>query len=244
MASMATMPSSAAQLMFLPFFNGSPLTPMPSIGSNGLNRNDTNGIEKYSSISPNQNQMYSKISSHSSPLLHSRESKASDSENQHNSVTTSPEEDNYGGNTPLNLTKPKPRGNCGLSSSIPLDIISRMSHESALNSTQPLTSQESAQMAMFGDNSYWNPLSIPAHLKKNPFNAMAIHASGLDLMPPMDSINMYLANTSVPSMIIPESMKKESTGFHSNADNSERKTDSVITCQSMASNVSILSTIY
>ena len=239
MASMASMPSSAAQLMFFPFFNGSPLTSMSPI-NNGVHRNDCNGIEKYSSVSPNHNQMYPnmKTSSHSS--LHLRESKASDSENPQNSVSITSEEENYGLNTPLNLSKPKLRLSNDPSPSVPVDVISRIGHESQMNTTQP--PHESTQMSIF-ENSYWSPLSLPPHLKKHPFNAMGIHPSGLELMPSMDSISMYLANNTVPSMVVPNALNKDSTGFHSTSDISERKSDSVITCQS-EHNLSLIIKIY
>ncbi|CAG2180306.1 unnamed protein product, partial [Oppiella nova] len=63
---------------------------------------------------------------------------------------------------------------------------------------------------------------------------MAIHSNGLEFIPPMDGLNMYLANSGTPSMMASEAshLKRDSSGFHSPSDNSERKSDAVITCQS------------
>ena len=227
---MASMPSSAAQLMFFPFFNGNPIAPVPSISSNGVTRMDSNSIDKYSPLNPTVNQMYSnmKMSSHSSPLHHLRDSKSSDSASVRNSAGMSSEDESYNLNAPLNLSKPKLRANNTLSP--PIDLVSRIRQESPISQSQVLSSHEASQIAMF-DNSYWNPLSLQSQLKKNPFNGMALHPNGLELMPPIDGLNMYLANTSVPPMIISDSLKKENPCFNSGPE-SERKSDSVITCQS------------
>lgn len=229
MASMAAMPSSAAQLMFFPFFNGNPLGPAPPIGGNGVSRMESNSVDKYSPLNSNVNQMYSnmKMSSHTSSLHHFRDSKPCDSPNIRTSGMSS-EDESYGLNAPLNLSKPKLRTNTQLSPTV--DLVSRMRQESPISQSQVLSPHEAQQMAMF-DNSYWNPLSLQSQLKKNPFNGMALHPNGLELMPPIDGLNMYLANNSVPPMIVNEPLKKENPCFNS-APETERKTDSVITCQS------------
>lgn len=236
MATMAGIPQSAAQLMFLPFFNGSPLTSLPPITSNGANCQTSANIEKYSQINPNHNSIFSttNMTSHSSSSIHLREAKRDNSESLENSVNIqNSDDDNCGANAPLNLSKPKSRANNSLSSSASLDISTRMTHESPITQSLPLTSHETIPSTMFAENAYWNALQLPSHLRKNPFSPMAMHSSGLELVPPIDSLNMYLSNNNGPPMIVPDGshLKKDNNNYHS-ADNTERKSDSVITCQS------------
>jgi hypothetical protein len=130
------------------------------------------------------------------------------------------------------LSKPKSRANNSLSSAS-LDISTRIAHESPITQSLPLTSHETIPSTMFAENAYWNALQLPSHLRKNPFSPMAMHSSGLELVPPIDSLNMYLSNNNGPPMIVPDGshLKKDNNNYHS-ADNTERKSDSVITCQS------------
>jgi hypothetical protein len=242
MATMAGIPQSAAQLMFLPFFNGSPLTSLPPITSNGANCQTSANIEKFSQINPNHNSIFSttNMTSHSSSSIHLREAKRDNSESLQNSVNIqniqnihNSDDDNCGANAPLNLSKPKSRANNSLSSSASLDISTRITHESPITQSLPLTPHETIPSTMFAENAYWNALQLPSHLRKNPFSPMAMHSSGLELVPPIDSLNMYLSNNNGPPMIVPDGshLKKDNNNYHS-ADHTERKSDSVITCQS------------
>ncbi|XP_054166088.1 transcription factor Sox-6-like [Oppia nitens] len=237
MTSMAALPSSAAQLMFLPFFNGNAMKSFPTIPTNGFNYPNTQTIDKFSSLSPNHNSIYNnvKTSPHPSSPTHMKESKQmTDLENHRIFDDMNGDNEKYSSNAPLNLSKPKLKNNC-LSSSSSTDVISRLTHQSSFSQSLPLSAHETPSMAMFADNPYWNSLSLPTALNKNPFTSMAIHATGLEFMPQMDSINMYLANANnTQSMIIPETQqhKSDSTGYHSSSENGDRKSESVITCQS------------
>lgn len=244
MATMAGLPQSAAQLMFLPFFNGAPfpsLAPLDHSLSSGessannekvvqLNHNHNNG-----SIFPPSNLSSPPLTSSMSSFQ--SELKLNQSEVRRSSTSCSSADDTCG-NAPLNLTKPKCRTNHTLSSSATIDTTLRPLHDVPLSRQQPpapqLISHDGVPSALFAENPYWNALTIPAHLRKTPFGPVALHSSGLELIPPIDTLNLYLnnSNANASSLSVSDGAQIKKDNFHGQSDHTERKSDSVITCQS------------